>query len=286
MKNRLLTGILIMTIYVTFILLGIYVHHFFFDFMILTAIVLASFEMCKALGAKFQKPFLIFVAIFCFAGYAAFALINFFFDSGGLTAYFGVFAIAVIILIVFSMLAKNDAGRIASTLFVLIYPVTLLMFLMSLNYFGEGYRVTAIMLAFLVSIFTDVMAFCVGITLKGPKLMPSVSPKKTISGAVGGIIGGIGAGLIVMTLGIFGVLGAVSLSNNTVVNIMHFIILGLVGAVFTQAGDLIASYIKRICEIKDYGSLLPGHGGVLDRADGLMLNAVFIFIYMSIIMLI
>jgi len=286
MKNRLLTGTLIIAIYVTFILLGIYIHHFFFDFMILTAIIFAALEMSKAIGAKFHKPFLVFVVLFCFIAYAAFALINFFFDNGGLTAFFGVLVVTAIILTVYNFFAKKDAGRIVSTIFVLIYPVSMLMFLMSLNYLGEGYRVTAILLAFLVSVFTDVMAFCVGITFKGPKLMPSVSPKKTISGAIGGLIGGIGAALIVMTLGIYGVLGAVSLSSYTAVNVIHFVILGLVGAIFTQAGDLIASYIKRICEIKDYGSLLPGHGGILDRVDGLMLNAVFIFIYMSILILV
>ena len=62
---------------------------------------------------------------------------------------------------------------------------------------------------------------------------------------------------------------------------MHFIMLGLLGSVFNQIGDLVASYLKRKCGIKDYGTFMPGHGGVLDRIDGMMFNAVVIYIYLS-----
>ncbi|MCL2752199.1 MAG: phosphatidate cytidylyltransferase, partial [Firmicutes bacterium] len=62
---------------------------------------------------------------------------------------------------------------------------------------------------------------------------------------------------------------------------VHFVVLGIVGSVFTQAGDLAASYIKRKCEIKDYGTVIPGHGGIMDRLDGILFNAVFIFCYLA-----
>ena len=73
------------------------------------------------------------------------------------------------------------------------------------------------------------------------------------------------------------------LSSTMGLNIMHYLILGFAGALFTQLGDLIASYVKRQCEIKDFGKTLPGHGGILDRIDGMLLNAVFLYIYLMIL---
>ena len=59
----------------------------------------------------------------------------------------------------------------------------------------------------------------------------------------------------------------------------HFLILGVLGGLATQAGDIVASYIKRFCNVKDYGTIFPGHGGVLDRIDGISFNAVVVCVY-------
>lgn len=106
----------------------------------------------------------------------------------------------------------------------------------------------------------DIFAYLVGRSLGGPKLMPKVSPKKTWSGFIGGLLGAIVTGSIVAYLAYPDKLFLFSLSA--------FIL-----ALAAQAGDLIESAIKRHFNVKDASNLIPGHGGILDRVDGLTLAA-------------
>ena len=124
------------------------------------------------------------------------------------------------------------------------------------------------------------MAYFVGSALKGPKFCPEISPKKTVSGAIGGVLGGIIAGVILLILGRYSVIGVLPLSDIIWTDAVNWIALGLGTAVFCEMGDLTSSYIKRVCGIKDFGTLLAGHGGFMDRIDGLIVSAVFIFTYL------
>ena len=253
--------------------------------MIVAVMIIAGLEVCKAVGNKFEKPLAVIVVVFCLVGYAVFLAVHLGFGSGGITAFLAVLALFAIAVLVIRVFSRQHTRRLFGTIFVLVYPVSILVYLLALNYLTDDVRVTAIALAFLISSFTDVMAFAVGSTLKGPKLMPSVSPKKTVSGAIGGLAGGVMAAMIVMALGYFEVLQMSPLDPRVGFNVLHFVIFGLAGAFCNQAGDLIASYIKRSCEIKDYGSVLPGHGGVMDRVDGLMVTAVFVYLYMAVLVM-
>lgn len=121
----------------------------------------------------------------------------------------------------------------------------------------------------LLMIFTavalnDVAAFVVGKSLGGPKLLPHTSPNKTISGALGG--------LVVTTLYVFAVSAGI-FTPNGVLGPWHRLELGLVIGIAGQLGDLMLSSIKRDLGIKDTGAVIPGHGGVLDRASSLLLVA-------------
>lgn len=116
---------------------------------------------------------------------------------------------------------------------------------------------------FAVTWWADIMAFAVGSTLKGPKLWPRFSPNKTWSGFIGGLAAGTVAGALMgvyldMGIGLWGGL------------------LGLAAAIATMAGDLWESALKRRYGVKDAGNLIPGHGGLLDRVDGLMFAAVVV----------
>jgi len=178
---------------------------------------------------------------------------------------------------------RIDFNRFLTTLFVMLYPVTILMYMIGLNHIGVGenvYRSVGIMLLFIVSPLTDSMAYFVGSALGGPKLCPKISPKKTVSGAIGGLIGGMFGALIIYVLAFTGALDFMGVGLfGTKIDIVHFLLLGFLGAVSTQIGDLIASMIKRKCNIKDYGKLLPGHGGVMDRVDGMICSAVVYYVY-------
>jgi len=113
-------------------------------------------------------------------------------------------------------------------------------------------------LVFAVTWSADIGAFAVGNALKGPKLSPRYSPNKTWSGFFGGLFGAV----VVATL--TGVISTARLSLPLALSI------GLVGGLATMAGDLWESMLKRHFGVKDSGDLIPGHGGLLDRVDGLM----------------
>lgn len=127
------------------------------------------------------------------------------------------------------------------------------------------------MLIFIGAWTTDAGAYFVGVAMGKHKLIPSVSPHKTVEGAVGGVLGCI--------LG-YAIYGAVlSLAFAVKVNWAALMILAVIIAVVDQFGDLIASYIKREQGIKDFGTIFPGHGGVLDRFDSIIAIAPVIYIF-------
>ena len=119
----------------------------------------------------------------------------------------------------------------------------------------EMFGFAVIVLLFAVVWTTDVFAFFAGRALGGPKLLPSVSPKKTWSGAIVGVLGAVLAALFVASL--FGPF-----------NRMAIVIVALVLSVVSQIGDLFESWVKRQFGAKDSSHLIPGHGGVMDRLDG------------------
>ncbi len=105
------------------------------------------------------------------------------------------------------------------------------------------------------------MAYIVGKTLGGPKLAPKISPGKTWSGFFGGLFGGLIIGWLVMKLTGYSAKPA-------------FVVVALILVFFSQIGDLVESALKRRFDVKDSGAIIPGHGGVLDRIDGLIFTSV------------
>jgi len=124
-----------------------------------------------------------------------------------------------------------------------------------------------------------VFAYLFGSLIRGPKMAPEISPKKSISGMIFGAVGGmLAAGLgylFFVHLGWFGNAFA-GISNAKVIT--TFVLMGVVGTFLTQFGDLVASAYKRKVGIKDFGNIFPGHGGFMDRVDGLMFTATLVYI--------
>ncbi len=145
------------------------------------------------------------------------------------------------------------------------------------------YNARGLAFVFAVSSFTEMFAYFVGGLFGKHKLCPEISPKKTVEGAVGGVFGGLIGSLIVFLLfDLFHVFGEQfgllykGLGLNVASVAVIYVVIGLFGSAMTQIGDLLASLVKRYCGIKDYSRILGEHGGIMDRFDGIMLNAVFV----------
>jgi phosphatidate cytidylyltransferase len=183
-------------------------------------------------------------------------------------AYLGHFRIAWIVMagcaVLAALIAGNLAERRTDAAFGVVYLAAPMLALIWLR--GKGLDDAArawTLLLFFVAWTADSLAFLIGSLLKGPKLWPRFSPNKTWSGFVGGLAGAVIAALIGASLHIPGVFDA-GLTP------LAAVIVGLAGGLATMGGDLLESMLKRRFGVKDSGDLIPGHGGLLDRVDGLM----------------
>lgn len=127
-----------------------------------------------------------------------------------------------------------------------------------------------IWLVFITAFGTDTFAYFSGMFFGKHKLIPNISPKKTVEGAIGGVIGSTILSLIFC---------AIMFPQHLAAGLF----IGILGSIFAQFGDLIASAFKRKMGIKDYGRLIPGHGGILDRFDSVILTAPFVYYYIVLI---
>ena len=140
----------------------------------------------------------------------------------------------------------------------------------------RGLQVVLLCMAFATPCVGDMCAYEVGSRIRGPKLCPAVSPNKTISGAIAGL-----AGSLLTTL-LVGLIGYLCVSPETRLLLpcwWQYLLIGLIGGVAGQMGDLWASMVKRHCGIKDFSNLFPGHGGMLDRIDSILFMSVVVFCF-------
>ncbi len=175
--------------------------------------------------------------------------------------------IAVMAVYVFTY-PKYHASQVMAAFFGFFYVAVMLscIYLTRMLVGGNYY----IWLIFLCSWGCDTCAYCVGMLLGKHKMAPILSPKKSVEGAVGGVVG---AALLTVLYGF------VFQKNMglTVSEIWVMAAISAAGALVSMVGDLAASAIKRNYEIKDYGKLIPGHGGILDRFDSVIFTAPLIF---------
>ncbi len=156
-------------------------------------------------------------------------------------------------------------SKVAEVFLSVTYVVMSFTSLCLLRYITKGTTQLGSLCFFLVFVAawgTDVGAYCVGSLIGKHKLIPDVSPKKSVEGAVGGII------FAVICFLLYGL--AVDKFTEISVNYISLAVIGAVLSVVSQIGDLIASLIKREYGVKDYGKLLPGHGGIMDRFDSIL----------------
>lgn len=174
------------------------------------------------------------------------------------------------------MFPKYHANQIMSAMFSFLYGPVMLSFLYLLREgFDDG--IYLIWFVFLASWGSDTCAYCVGVLIGKHKMTPKLSPKKSVEGAIGGVLGA----SILFTLYTHFVINVYS---GITLSLPLAAILGAAGALVSMVGDLAASAVKRDHEIKDYGKLIPGHGGIMDRFDSVIVAAPIIFIGITMIL--
>ena len=257
-KTRLLSGILLVIIALITIITG---GDVLFGTILLISLI-GMTEIYKVL--EIEKKELGFV------GFAAaivyFALIRF-----GLTEWVTALGIGFLILImavyVFTY-PKFRSEHVTLAFFGLFYVAFMLSYVYQIRMLEQG--AFLVWLVFLCSWGCDTCAYCVGVTMGKHKMAPVLSPKKSVEGGIGGVVGA----------ALLGAIYAVAINRfapGANADALQYALICGVGGMISQVGDLAASAIKRNHDIKDYGKLIPGHGGILDRFDSVIITAPIIY---------
>ena len=162
-----------------------------------------------------------------------------------------------------------------------VYPICSISLILALNHLEYNISYMGLIFIFACSMMTDTFAYLFGRSFGKRKFIPEVSPNKTVAGLIGGFVGGILASVICLLCYAYFPHFSNALAENKNALIFIFSILGVVGSLADQLGDLVASALKRKVGIKDYAKIFPGHGGFMDRVDGLMFTGAVTFIMLA-----
>lgn len=237
-------------------------------------------ELCRAVGVKEKDKKINALEIVGIIGILAYYAVLYFFpavEEGNAAMSMGNVLYAVIPVIGVFMLSmllyvvrfpKYRSEQIMANVFNFLYAPVMLSFIYLTREQEAGKYIVWLIL--ISSWGCDTCAYVVGMLVGKKKIFPVLSPKKSLEGCIGGVVG---AGLIAALYAIFVVENVFPDKRVTIV----ITVICMVGAVMSQVGDLAASAIKRNHEIKDYGKLIPGHGGIMDRFDSVIVTAPMIY---------
>ena len=261
MKTRVITGTLILAVILPILFFSEYV---IYPIALGLFCLAALFEVFGVIGVKKQLAIVIpsYALAFCLPFLVFFAPeLN---RVGYLYFLFGALLIFMMYLFCVMVFKKGTLAysKIAEIFMLVAYVTTSFTALSLIRYIDNGKYI--LFLVFIASWFTDTFAYLTGTLIGKHKLIPEVSPKKTVEGAIGGTL----SAMVFFPL--FGVIVSLLTGGEVKANYLVLVIYALILAVVAQIGDLLASLIKREYKIKDYGSLLPGHGGIMDRFDSVM----------------
>ena len=256
-KTRLLSGIMLVIILIATVGLGGHVL-----FGVLAAISLIGLsELYKVVNAEKTAVGA--------AGYLA-AIVYYTFLFLGMTDQMMLFTVLLIVFLMATYVftfPKYKADQVMTVFFGVFYVAVMLSFVYQTRMLTAGAII--VWLIFLSSWGCDTCAYCVGMLIGKRKMAPKLSPKKSVEGGIGGVVGA----------GLLGALYAVCANKwmGGDISPLFCAIVCAVGGMISQIGDLAASAIKRNYDIKDYGKLIPGHGGILDRFDSVIFTAPIIY---------
>lgn len=257
-KTRLISGIVLVLLALVLIVTG-------GDILLVSTLVLSyigMFELYRIFKIEKKLPAIIgYLTISIFYFNLRFEFIQ--------DAWMLVLGFLVVLMFVYVFTYPNyRTEEILATFFAVFYVGVMLSYVYQTRMLEKGAYI--VWLIFLCSWGCDTCAYCVGMLCGKHKMSPILSPKKSIEGAVGGVVGA----ALLTALYSFLLKDAMELDTNGIL-----ILTGIsgIGALISMIGDLTASAIKRNYEIKDYGKLIPGHGGVLDRFDSVIFTAPIIY---------
>ena len=259
-KTRLLSGILLVIIALVTIITGK-------DVLFATIAVISLIGMTEIYKVlEISNRFLGYVGYVGAVVY--FALIRF--GRADLITMFTIAYLIVLMAVYVFTYPKYRSEHIMLAFFGLFYVAVMLSYVYQIRMLEQG--AFLVWLVFLCSWGCDTCAYCVGVTMGKHKMAPVLSPKKSVEGGIGGVVGA----------ALLGVLYAIAINHfaNVGADVLTYALICGVGGMISQIGDLAASAIKRNHDIKDYGKLIPGHGGILDRFDSVIITAPIIF-YMA-----
>ncbi len=197
--------------------------------------------------------------------------------------------IAGLLMAMISIVVKGKVAfdSLMSTVFPMLYPGLFFSLIITLQDLDTRLASTlALILTFFIASVNDTFALFVGMRFGKHKLSPEISPKKTVEGSIGGLVASIVFAMLVplaayQVAPYFPSLLA-DLNQAAYPPLWAFALLGLVAGALSQIGDLVASLVKRHCNIKDFGTIFPGHGGMLDRMDGILFCGVACYVFFRI----
>ena len=253
---RLISGVILVLIAV----MGIHAGGWVLYLISLALAMIGTFELYRALGIHKGGRSIDMLELF---GYLSVGLyyVSLIYMWGSYQVFAIICGLVMVMFVYVFSYPKYHARQIMETYFGVIYVGVMLSFVYQTRCLEDGKFI--VWLIFLCSWGCDTCAYCAGRLFGKHKMAPVLSPKKTIEGAIGGVVGATILGMIYALL--------------TKGPVMEYMIICLIGALISMVGDLSASAIKRNVDIKDYGKLIPGHGGVLDRFDSVIFTAPIIY---------
>ena len=273
MRVRVITGIVLSVFFASLM----YFQGWYFRIVVMIATCFCMFEIYDAFRKKGMKPIQWLCVAYPAALLGAYTL-------GHHLGHYESFLMPVMLmfsmisLVVMVMRKEADYPSLSATMFTMIYPGLMLALLYPLMDLPDaGMSTLALILSMTIAFMCDIAAYCIGVRFGKHKLCPNISPNKTVEGALAGL----GASVLWATL----VAWVGSMFIPSLPPVWHFALLGLVSGVCSQCGDLTASIVKRYCGVKDYGTIFPGHGGMMDRLDSVLFNIVTVYVYFRLMLI-
>ena len=300
MRIRLISGSVYIAILLAFYFMKVLLPHpygdFCMDVMLYVFAWIGTFEMLRAVQQRTTKKERTIVYIFTAICIPACALSEYFFGAGLQASCFCVLGLSVALLsLLVAEHEETSLENIGLALLAAVYPTLLLSVFVLGNHLNPPAALVKIgfdsrlfiLFVFVISPCTDGIAYIFGRFLRKyfpKKLAPVLSPNKTVIGGIGGLVGGMLGALILYF--VYGAAGGAGAMTDMHIWLPIYLFIGLISSAVCEFGDLVESCIKRKVGLKDMGKIMPGHGGILDRIDGILFVSLITYILFLLIYII